>query len=53
MKETKLMPEIAIMIEGQNGLNWSRWERLMLQWLDLDDIPGLEALADAIIPNMV
>lgn len=22
------MPEIAIMIEGQNGLNWARWQRL-------------------------
>jgi F420-dependent oxidoreductase-like protein len=30
MKGTKLMPEIAIMIEGQNGLNWSRWQRLAL-----------------------
>jgi F420-dependent oxidoreductase-like protein len=26
-------------------------QRIMLQWLDLDDIPGLEALADAIIPK--
>jgi len=24
------MPEIAIMIEGQNGLNWPRWKRLAL-----------------------
>lgn len=22
------MPEIAIMVEGQNGLNWERWKRL-------------------------
>lgn len=28
-------------------------QRLMLQWLDLDDIPGLDALADALLPNMV
>jgi len=28
-------------------------QRLMLQWLDLDDITGLEALADALLPNMV
>lgn len=27
--------------------------RLMLQWLDLDDIAGLEALADALLPNLV
>jgi F420-dependent oxidoreductase-like protein len=23
------MPEIAIMIEGQNGLNWPRWQRIV------------------------
>ncbi len=28
-------------------------QRLMLQWLDLDDIPGLGALADALLPNLV
>jgi alkanesulfonate monooxygenase SsuD/methylene tetrahydromethanopterin reductase-like flavin-dependent oxidoreductase (luciferase family) len=28
-------------------------QRIMLQWLDLDDIPGLEALADALLPNLV
>ena len=28
-------------------------ERIMLQWLDLDDIAGLEALADALLPNLV
>jgi len=26
---------------------------IMLQWLDLDDIAGLEALADALLPNLV
>ncbi len=25
------MPDIAIMIEGQNGLNWTRWQRLSLR----------------------
>ena len=25
------MPDIAIMIEGQNGLNWPRWQRLAVQ----------------------
>ena len=23
------MPEIAIMIEGQNGLTWPRWQRIV------------------------
>ena len=23
------MPEIAINIEGQNGLNWPRWKRIV------------------------
>src|SRR3954463_2031621 len=22
------MPEIGIMVEGQNGMNWSRWKRI-------------------------
>ena len=26
-------------------------QRIMLQWLDLDDISGLEALAQALLPN--
>jgi F420-dependent oxidoreductase-like protein len=29
------MMEIAIMIEGQNGLNWSRWQRLAIAVEDL------------------
>jgi F420-dependent oxidoreductase-like protein len=28
LKESPLMPELAIMIEGQDGLNWERWQRL-------------------------
>ncbi len=27
--------EIAIMIEGQNGLNWTRWQRLVAAVEDL------------------
>lgn len=29
------MPEIAIMIEGQNGLNWERWKRMVAATEDL------------------
>lgn len=43
------MIEIAIMIEGQNGLNWDHWKRIMLQWLDLEDGEGFEALAQAVL----
>ena len=104
------MIDISIMIEGQNGLNWSHWKRLaaeveeagfaglfrsdhaglsldqvvakiaangtalvgnagqiadqiqayaqagveelMLQWFDLDDITGLRAFADSILPRL-
>jgi F420-dependent oxidoreductase-like protein len=28
--EDKMLPEIAIMIEGQNGLNWARWKNIAL-----------------------
>jgi alkanesulfonate monooxygenase SsuD/methylene tetrahydromethanopterin reductase-like flavin-dependent oxidoreductase (luciferase family) len=84
--------EVAIMIEGQNGLNWPRWQRIaqavedlgfvglyrsdhisgtptgiveqlgrlsevgvqrvMLQWLDQDDLDGLEALARTVLPQL-
>lgn len=37
------MVELAVMIEGQDGLTWPR--RVMLQWIDQDDIDGLEAIA--------
>ncbi len=29
------LPEVAIMVEGQNGLNWERWQRLALLVEDL------------------
>lgn len=52
--------DIAIMIEGQNGLNWARWQqigrlaegglqRVMLQWLALDDLDRLAGLAEAVV----
>jgi F420-dependent oxidoreductase-like protein len=43
-------PEIATQCQEYAAVGV---QRLMLQWLDLDNIPGLEALADAILPNMV
>ncbi|HKG27446.1 MAG TPA: LLM class flavin-dependent oxidoreductase, partial [Thermomicrobiales bacterium] len=29
------MPDVAIMIEGQDGLNWERWQRLAAAAQDL------------------
>jgi alkanesulfonate monooxygenase SsuD/methylene tetrahydromethanopterin reductase-like flavin-dependent oxidoreductase (luciferase family) len=28
-------------------------QRLMLQWLDLDDVAGLEAMADGVLPKLI
>lgn len=49
------MVAISIQIEGQNGLTWSRWkklvvEELMLQWFDMDDIDRLRAFAESVLP---
>ncbi|MBX3060707.1 MAG: LLM class flavin-dependent oxidoreductase, partial [Anaerolineae bacterium] len=30
-----MMIEVAIMVEGQNGLNWARWQRLAAAVEDL------------------
>ena len=35
--------------EQLRELEGSGLQRLMLQWLDLDDLPGLEALAEAVL----
>jgi F420-dependent oxidoreductase-like protein len=35
-----------------NQLSEAGVQRVMLQWLDLDDIPGLEALANGVLPQL-
>ena len=41
-------PEIAAQLEAWTGAGV---QRIMLQWLDLDDLDGLEALAAAVLKN--
>ena len=43
------MLELAIMIEGQNGLNWARWMRIAGAVEDLDDLDRLEAMAPILL----
>jgi hypothetical protein len=44
------MVELAVMIEGQDGLTWPR--RVMLQWIEQDDIDGLETIAEEVMPQV-
>jgi F420-dependent oxidoreductase-like protein len=39
------------MVEQLGRLSEAGLQRVMLQWLDLDDIEGLEAMADGILPH--
>jgi hypothetical protein len=43
-----IVPE---MVEQLGRLSEAGLQRVMLQWLDLDDIEGLEAMADGILPH--
>jgi len=40
------MPEIAVMTEGQDGLNWERWKRIARPVEG--ELDRLGALADAV-----
>jgi hypothetical protein len=53
------MIAISVDIEAQFGLNWPQWKRivaeveaLMLEWLDMDDLDGLRAFAEQVLPRL-